>query len=259
MDFQFIEFDSTSGVCRITLNRPEKQNALHAGLIEELNRLFRQLDRDKSVQFVIIEGKGKSLCSGADLEWFSESTRLNEKTNKAQFELLAKMLRKLYNLPQITIALAKGNLFGGGIGLAAACDFVLVEESAAMAFSEVRLGLVPATILPFVVGRMGRGDARKLMLTGKYFNGKKAKEIGLADFVLPDGQLEAGLVNLLADLQKPAIGAVLDCKNLINKVYSGEVGTNDYERTAQVLSKRITSVEAKDHISSFLKKRMMQK
>ena len=254
MEYQFIRIQKKGTICRVTLNRPEKQNALHAVLIDELSSVFKHLAKDESVRFVVLDGEGKSFCSGADLDWFSGSTQNSEKVNKVQFELLAKMLRRLHNLPQVTIALGKGNIFGGGIGLASACDFVLMEESAVLAFSEVHLGLVPATILPFVAVRIKQSDARKLMLTGKYFDGKQAWEIGLADFLFSEGDLEKGLNDLISDLQKPVIEAVHDCKKLINEVYSGEIGVDDWELTAKVLVKRIASAEARERIDTFLKK-----
>jgi len=254
MDYRFVKIKKENGICRIMLNRQEKQNAFHPGLIAELNQILTQLGKDDSVQFVVLEGKGKSFCSGADLSWFSEATTLSEKENKAQFELLVKMLQRLYNLPQVTIALGKGNIFGGGIGLLSACDFVLMEESSVLAFSEVHLGLVSATILPFVATRISLQQVRKRMLTGKYFSAEEALKTGLADFVFAEGQLETELNKLLTDLQKPSSDAVLDCKKLINKVYSGEVKTDDYEVTVNTLVKRIASDEAKERIGVFLKK-----
>lgn len=255
MNYQFIETNTEKGICRIELNRPEKHNALHAGLIAELNRVFNVLAKDESVKFVVLGGKGKAFCSGADLCWFEEATKLSEKENRVQFELLAKMLRKLHNLPQVTIALAKGKIFGGGIGLLSACDFVLMDESTTLAFTEVHLGLVPATILPFVATRIPRQQSRKLILTGKPFSSDEALRIGLADSVFAAEKLENGLQELLADLQKPASGAVLASKKLINDVYSGDIKTDDYELTARVLYTRIATDEAKSRIEKFIKKK----
>lgn len=254
MKYQYIETKTANGICRITLNRPEKQNALHGEMIAELNQAFKLLSKDESVKIVILDGNGKSFCSGADLSWFFEATTLSEKENRVQFELLAKMLRKLYNLPQVTIALGKGNIFGGGIGLLSACDFVLMDESTNLAFTEVHLGLVPATILPFVATRISRQQSRKLILTGKLFCADEALKMGLADSVFVSDKLENGLKDVLADLQKPAQGAVLASKKLINEVYSGDIKTDDYELTARVLYTRIATDEAKERIARFIKK-----
>lgn len=254
MKYQFIETTSENGVCRILLNRPEKQNALHRELIAELNQVFTQLKKDKSVNFVILEGKGKSFCSGADLNWFDRATKLSIKENREQFELLARMLLKLHNLPQVTIAMGSGNIFGGGIGLLASCDFVILEESAILAFSEVHWGLVPATILPFVASRITRQQAKRLMFTGHYFSSDEALKIGLADFVFTEDNLKPGLHKLLNDLQKPVAGAVLSCKKLINEVYADKIKTEDFESTAKILSTQMGSKEAKERIGEFIKK-----
>ncbi len=255
MEYHFININTEAAICRITLNRPEKQNALHAGLISELATVFNQLAKETEIHFVVLDGTGKSFCSGADLEWFSESGKQSEKENRMQFELLSKMLRRLYRLPQITIALAKGNIFGGGIGLASACDLVLMEESTTLAFSEVHLGLVPATILPFVANRINRREAKLLMLTGKQFSADKAFGIGLADILCATGHLENCLLDIIHDLQKPVAGAVIACKQLINKVYSGEIGSSDGKYLAQILAQRIDSDETRARINSFLTKK----
>lgn len=255
MNYQYIVTKTVNGICRVTLNRPEQQNAINGELVAELNQVFKLLSKDESVKFVVLEGKGKSFCSGADLSWFSTATTLSEKENRVQFELLAKMLRKLYNLPQVTIALGKGNIFGGGIGLLAACDFVLMENETKLAFSEVHLGLVPATILPFVATRISRQQARKLILRGNSFSATDALEIGLADFVFTAEKMEDGLQKMLTDLQKPPISAVQSGKKLINEVYSGEVRIDDYELTAKVLYTQIATNEAKGRIGEFLKKK----
>lgn len=255
MNYQFIETIQKDGLCRILLNRPEKQNAVHAGMIDELNDILKQLAKNDSVRIVVLEGKGKSFCSGADLMWFAELATYQKKDIRKQFEPLSILLRRLQNLPQVTIALAKGNIFGGGIGLLAACDFVLIEESAILAFSEVLLGLVPATILPFVAGRINKQQARKLMLTGKYFPANIALANGFADEIFPEDKLEEGLQTLLSDLKNAAPEAIQVCKKLINKVYSGKVKPEDYHYTAKILAGRIASEEGKERIGAFLEKR----
>lgn len=255
MSYQFIETIQENVLCRILLNRPEKQNAIHSEMIAELSDFLKQLAKDNSVRIVVLEGKGKSFCSGADLTWFAEAATRSGKDIRKQFEPLSKLLRRLQTLPQITIALAKGNIFGGGIGLLAACDFVLMEESAILAFSEVLLGLVPATILPFVSGRINKQQARKLMFTGKYFPANTALTNGLADEIVPEGKLEEGLQTLLSDLKNAAPEAIQVCKKLINEVYSGKVKPKNYQYTTKILAGRIASEEGKERIGAFLEKR----
>ncbi len=255
MDTQFLETTIENGLARIVLNRPEKQNALNAEVIATLNDWLKQIAKNRSVQFVIIEGKGKSFCAGADLQWFVDAANLPEKEIREQFEPLGKMLRRLQNLPQVTIALAKGNIFGGGTGLLAACDFVLMEESSILAFSEVLLGLAPAIILPFVAGRISRQEARKLMLTGKYFSASYAQTIGLADDVVAEERLEETLQTLLTGFKKAAPEAVQTCKKLLNNVYCGKVGVENYRHMAKMLATRVASEEGKKRIGVFLEKR----
>lgn len=256
MNDRHIELNTENGICRIRLNRPEKQNALDASMIASLTDIVKQLAHDNSVRIIVFEGNGKSFCAGADLNWFlSSSHPVQEKEKAREFAQLGKLLFRISKLPQPTIALAKGNIFGGGIGLMAACDFVLMENSSKLAFSEVKLGLVPAMIMPFVAERINRQWARQLMLTGKHFDAEKAQWIGLADQLFSKGQEEDLLASLIAELSDAAPEAINVCKKLISKVYSEKLTTRQTNQTAQIVAKRIASEEAQQRITAFVDKK----
>lgn len=255
MNYNHIEIKTENDVCRISLNRPEKRNALHAELIAELLEAIRKVAKDPSVKILVLEGNGKSFCAGADLNWFQEMQGQEERMSRTGFEQLGKLLLKLQHVPQPTVALVHGNVLGGGIGLFSVCDFVLIEHSTQLTFSEVLLGVVPAVIMPFVAARISRQQARAKMLTGRSFSAEEALRIGLADELVPDGELDRALQQWLSDFRQPAPGALRTCKKLINQMYSDEIEADDFQYTAKILARRIASDEGREGLTAFREKR----
>ncbi|HAQ20127.1 MAG TPA: hypothetical protein DCR40_12995 [Prolixibacteraceae bacterium] len=251
----FVELHIEEPVARIILNRPDCHNALILEMITELSDVLDEISGMEELLFVVLSGNGRSFCAGVDLNWFSGAEERSLEENTAQYKQLADVLLKLFQLPQVTIANVHGNVFGGGIGLMAACDFVLAEANTRFMFSEVKLGLLPATILPFVAKRLSVQNLRKWILTGNLFVADEAHRIGLVEVVCNDGQLENTLLEFIASFDLAAPSAVKMTKNMINQVANGKVGMTDTELTATILAEAVLSPNGQIGIHAFLEKR----
>ncbi|MEN6453778.1 MAG: enoyl-CoA hydratase-related protein [Prolixibacteraceae bacterium] len=239
----------------ISLDRPGKHNALNPEMIRELHEAVTRLEQRDDLQFVVLSGEGPSFCAGADLEWFAGSVRQDQEQIRQEYELLADLLEKLVYLPQITIAVAHQNVLGGGNGLLAACDFAVAEEMTSFAFSEVRLGIIPAIIMPVVFKRVASRNLRKLMFSGERFGAAEAHLIGLIDFIAGPGESMKMANKLMDELGSVSPGALKACKQLILKVDSGEVGLQNGAYTASVLAGLIHTEEAREGLQAFFEKR----
>lgn len=254
-DYQYIEILLEGPVARISLNRPDRHNALILELIEELNQALSEVALRDDINFVILSGNGRSFCAGADLNWFYSAEQASLEENTERYKHLADLVLRIYQMPQITIATVRGNVFGGGIGLMAACDFVLADANTRFMFSEVKLGLLPATILPFVAKRLSLQDLRKWILTGSLFVAPEALTAGLIDQVCEIGALELALKNLLTTFDSASPAAVKNAKQLINQVVSGQIDVTDTAVTAEILAKALLSPDGQEGIQAFLEKR----
>ena len=174
---------SPDGVAVITLNRPDKHNAFNHLVIAELTEVFDTLSHEMTIRLVILRGAGKSFSAGADLDWMKRAADYSREQNEEDAFELARMLRKLYDLPQPTLALVQGAAMGGGAGLVAACDIAIAMADAKFRFSEVRLGITPATISPFVINAIGPRWAKALFVTAESFDAAYAEKIGLVHYV----------------------------------------------------------------------------
>ncbi len=239
----------------ISLNRPGKHNALNPEMIRELHAVVTELEQRDDLLFVVLSGEGPSFCAGADLEWFAGSISRDHEQIRLEYELLAGLLEKLVYLPQITVAVAHQNVLGGGNGLLAACDFAVAEELTSFAFSEVKLGIIPATIMPVVARRVASRNLRKLMFSGERFGAAEAHLIGLIDFVAGAGESMKMANKLINELGSVSPGALKACKQLILKVDSGEVGLQNGKYTASLLAGLIHTEEAREGLQAFLEKR----
>lgn len=254
-DYRYIEIQLEGPLVRINLNRPERHNALILELIEELSQALDKVAIRDDINFVVLSGNGRSFCAGADLNWFYSSEQLSLEQNTERYEHLANLLLKIYHLPQVTIATVWGNVFGGGIGLMAACDFVLADANTRFMFSEVKLGLLPATILPFVAKRLSVQNLRKWILTGGLFSATESHEAGLIDILCQTGEIETCLTGFLASFDQAAPSAVKKAKQLINRVASGEIDVVDSNATAKILAEMLLEPDGQEGIHAFLEKR----
>lgn len=250
-----VEFKIKGPVARINLNRPERHNALILELIAELDEALQEVSGMSEIHFVVLSGNGRSFCAGADLNWFNSSEELSQEQSIEQYKHLADLLLRLFQLPQITIAAVRGNVFGGGIGLMAACDFVLAEANTRFMFSEVKLGLLPATILPFVANRLSVQNLRKWILTGNLFVVNEAHRIGLVDEIYKDGHLESELSKLMASFESASPSAMKRAKQLINEVVSGSIDVSNTTATSTILAEALLSPEGQEGVHAFLEKR----
>ena len=243
------------GVARITLNRPEVRNAMNAAFIRDLTEAVETVGADESVRVVILTGKGKGFCAGADLAWMRETADYSVDENYADSGRLGRMLNRLNTLPRPVIGLINGHAFGGGIGLVACCDIAIASSAAKFSLSEVRLGLTPATISPYVVRRIGQSHARRYFLTAEVFDAARAEDIGLVHRVAdPDGLEARGqeFIDLLL-LGGPKSQAI--SKDLIFRVSDRELDKELIDWTSRLIADVRASDEGREGASAFLEKR----
>ncbi len=250
-----VKLELDGDTATIALNRAARHNAIDPVMIDELDSVFKELEQDNRILFILLRGEGPSFCAGADIKWFAGAALRDKSENRKEYLKLAELLERIFLSSKITIAAVHGNALGGGNGLLAACDFVVAEESAHFAFGEVKLGIVPATILPFVAKRVSVQNLKKLMFSGDPFGAREAFQIGLVDFIAPAGHASQIVAELLSGLRKVSPNALKTCKKLITKVGSGEVGTGSSEYTAAVLAELVHSKEAREGLQAFLEKR----
>jgi len=247
---------SPGGVAVVLLNRPDKHNAFNADIIAQLSDIFETLRANEQARVVFIRGAGKSFSAGADLAWMQAASDYTEAENREDAMALANMLHKLHDLPQFTVAMVQGAAMGGGAGLVAACDAAIAMKDAKFRFSEVRLGLTPATISPYVVKAIGPRWARALFATGEGFDGRFAEQIGLVQYAV-DGEEEMEVLaeHLTKLIFNAAPGAVADAKKLVDDVLDREINHDLLAETARRIAHRRASDEGREGLAAFLEKR----
>jgi methylglutaconyl-CoA hydratase len=251
-----VELHVAGGVARITLNRPDKRNALDRNTIEELTAVLQRCGHDAGVRVVQITGAGKAFCAGADLEEMRAQAAAPQSENLAHAECLARMLGMLDGLPKPTIARVNGDGYGGALGLIGACDVVIAVDGAKFAFTEVRLGIIPAVISPFVVGKMGESAALRYFLSADPLSAAELKAVGLAHEVVSEAQLDAACSQLIESLLKGAPGAQAAAKTLIRDVLrSSESRQQASLSMAARLAQLRVQPEAQEGFAAFFAKR----
>lgn len=254
-DILLTEIDAR-GVATLTLNRPNIHNAFDDVLIAALSAAFARLGTDGSVRVVVLTGAGKSFSAGADLNWMRRMAGYSLDENRADSDRLAAMLHALDMLPKPCVARVNGAALGGGVGLVAACDIAIAAETALFGVTEVRLGLIPAVISPYVTRAMGPRHARHLALTGERFGAEEARHAGLVHEVTPADRLDAAVEAVIAHLLAGAPGAQADIKALIRAVSAdGEVSDDIRADTAARIAARRARPEAKEGMAAFFDKR----
>lgn len=242
------------GIARLTLNRPDKHNALNAEMIGELTKAAEILGADERVRAIVLAGNGTSFCAGGDLGWMREQ-REKDRAGKMLGSLaLSAMFATLNALPKPLIGRVHGDAYGGGIGLMAVCDIVISLDTARFVLTETRLGLIPATIGPFVVRRIGEGYARQVFFTAKPFDAAFALKCGLVSTVTEADELDACVEAEVAAILRTKPGAVAEAKALCLEL-GGRSLSGLFERTAALLADRWESAEAAEGIEAFLARR----
>ncbi len=247
---------SPSGVAYVVINRPQKKNAFDADTIVALREAFETLHGADHVRVVFVMGAEGTFCAGADLGWMRQAVEWTEDENRQDAMELARMLKALHDMPALTVALVDGAAMGGGAGLVAVCDMAIATEAAKFAFSEVKLGLIPATISPYVVDAIGPRAAKRLFATGQVFDAAMAQEIGLVQAVVKDGDgLRAEAEALSDQMMACAPGAIAESKRLVWDVWGQKIDHRLMEETARRIAKARTSPEGQEGVRAFLERR----
>lgn len=246
---------SLGPISRVTLNRPEVRNAFNDEMITELTLAFTQLGQDPQVRAVVLAAEGASFCAGADLNWMRRMADYSHAENLADAATLAEMMRVIYTCPKPTIARIQGDVYAGGIGLVAACDMAVSVDCANYCLSEVKLGLVPATISPYVIRAMGARAAHRYFLTAERFSAAEALRIGFVHTVVSADQLDAKVAELSKSLLSAGPNAVRVGKALLHEVAGRDIDAPLIASTVASIANIRASAEGKEGVQSFLQKR----
>jgi methylglutaconyl-CoA hydratase len=250
-----LELRYDAGVATVTLNRPEVRNAFNDEVIAELTAVFSELGEREEVRCVVLAGNGPAFCAGADLNWMKRMAGYTREQNLEDATALANMLRVLYRCPKPTIARVQGDVYAGGTGLVAVCDIAVSADTAQYCLSEVKLGLIPATISPYVIRAMGERAAHRYFLTAERFSAAEALRIGFVHEVVQAGQLDARVAELSQALVQAGPAAVKACKELVQDVGGRNITQLLIDRTVQNIADIRVSDEGREGIQSFLGKR----
>jgi methylglutaconyl-CoA hydratase len=253
-DYEHLRRTDDGSVATVTLGRAEARNALNAALVGEVARCFEELAEDESVRVVVLTGEGPSFCAGADIGYMRDTSRFSYEENLEDARRLADMFLAVDDLPKPVVARVRGGAIGGGAGLVAAADVAVAEEGARFAFSEVRLGIAPATIAPFVVRKIGYSQARALFLTGERFGADLAREIGLVHEVVPEEELDATVERVAAQLLQGGPAAQAAIKEALRQVEATEP-VEALGIMTQLIAELRVGEEGQEGLGAFLEKR----
>ncbi|SMP76595.1 crotonase/enoyl-CoA hydratase family protein [Noviherbaspirillum suwonense] len=249
-----LEIDAR-GVARLTLNRSDTHNALNATLISELCVAVDWLGNAQGVHAVVLTGAGKTFCAGGDLGWMQENMKKSRAERVSESADLARMLRAMNDLPMPLIGRINGSAYGGGVGMISVCDISIAADTGVYSLTEVRLGLLPANIAPYVVARMGEANARRTFLTARRMSAPEAQRLGLVSDVVAADQLDAAIERELADLLQCAPGAVAATKKLVAYVHAHDLDTNMIY-AADKLADAWETEEGREGIAAFFGRRL---
>lgn len=253
-EYKTIEVERNNKIAKIYLNRPEVHNALNNFLINDLYDIFEKLNLEDDIRAIVLTGNGKSFCAGADLNWMKSVINYDYEQNYQESLKLAKLMYLIFTHSKPVIAGINGSAIGGGVGLMSVCDILIASENAKFGLSEVRLGLVPAAISPFVMSRIGEANARELFITGERIDAGKAKEIGLVNIVVPHSELYSAIDNKLSLILNNGPNAVKTVKEMIFKVTQVKF-PEIQEYTAKLIADLRLSDEGQEGMNAFLEKR----
>lgn len=249
-----VQYSYSDKIATVTLNRPQVRNAMNAQLIQELTDVFTALEVEENLHGVVLTGEGSAFCAGADISMMREAAQYTEEQNFQDALQLADMLNTINTFPCPVVARVHGDAFGGGLGLIAVCDIAIAAENARFSFSEVKLGIAPAVISPYVIRKIGETNARALFVTGERFSARRAQETGLLHSTILLEQLDDAVQNALKELLSGGTKAIRACKSL-----ALQVGQMEYAQarhyTAEMIARLRMSSEGQEGLSAFLEKR----
>lgn len=242
-------------VAKVILSRPEIHNAFNAEMISELTETFSKLDQDKYVRIIILQAEGKSFCAGGDLNWMRSTLSYSYEENIEDAKKLAEMFKTIYTCSKPVIGRIQGTTIGGGVGLVSVCDFSCALDSAKFALSEVKIGLIPAVVSPFVLRKIYSSEARRYFLTSEKFDGHEAKRIGLISEVASnENTLDKKITEWIGAILSGGPEAVSICKKMINDVLALSLD-EALDLTVRQIAERRISKEAQEGMKAFLEKR----
>jgi methylglutaconyl-CoA hydratase len=253
--YSTIQVTAAGGVARVALNRPDVHNAFDETLIAELTQAVRTLDANPGVRVVVVEGRGRSFCAGADLNWMKRMAGYTHDENLADANALAAMLSALNNMSKPTLARVHGAAYGGGVGLVACCDIAIGTPEAAFSLSEARLGLIPAAISPYVIEAIGARAARRYFLSAERFGADEAHRLGLLHELVSQQDLDTVVAQLVTALLDAGPQAQAEAKLLIRAVAHRPIDQGVMGDTAKRIARIRATPEGKEGVAAFLDKR----
>jgi len=254
MNYTTLKYEKDGRIGRVTFNRPEIHNAFNGTVITEMSSLFSELEKDDDLRVILLTGAGKSFCAGADLNWMREVVNQSFEENLTESNALADLFYQIYTFKRPVIGRINGAAIGGGTGFVAVCDIAIAARSAKFSFSEVKIGVVPACIGPYVIRKMGEGKARELFITGERMKADRAFKVGLVNKVVNDDHLDGEVDELLKAILTSGPEAVAMAKKLVSEV---PLMTPDQFKpfTAEMIARLRISDEGQEGMDAFLNKR----
>ena len=252
--YEHLKRTDESGVPTVALARPDARNALNAGLIGELTRCFDEIADDDGVRVVVLTGEGRSFCAGAEVGYMRRTAEFSYEENVEDARRLAAMFAAVDGCPKPVVAKVRGAAIGGGVGLVAAADVAVAEEGTVFAFTEVRLGILPAVISPFVARKIGHSHSRALFLTGERFDATRARTMGLVHEVVAEGDLDGAVAGKTGQLLAGGPDALAATKRLLREIW-GSSPDEAAETTARLIAELRTGEEGQEGLGAFLEKR----
>lgn len=255
MSHRYLTLTVNAGVATVTLTQPEIRNAFSDEVILEITEAFRVAGERPDVRAIVLAAEGPAFCAGANLNWMRRMADYDRAENLQDAGALAEMLRTIYTCPKPTIARVQGDVYAGGMGLVAACDMAVSSDNAGFCLSEVKIGLVPGTIAPYVLRAMGARAGHRYFLTGERFDAAEALRIGFVHQVVAIDQLDDAVDGLLRALLAAGPDAVRSCKKLVLDVAEREINAQLIAATVEVIADIRASDEGKEGVQAFLSKR----
>ena len=252
--FETVRLEMDSGVARVTMNRPDIRNAFNEVMISELRQAFAAINADESVRVVVLTGEGKSFCAGADLHWMRKVVSYTYEQNYEDSLNLASLMREVYDCPRPVVGRINGAAIGGGTGLVAVCDIPVAADTAVFSFSEVKIGLVPACISPYVLKRVGERYGREYFLTGERLTADKALRCGLVNRVVASDDLDTAVDEVVGNLLTSGPDALATCKRMVRMVGDMDLDAAG-PATAEMIAKLRMSEEGQEGMAAFLERR----
>jgi methylglutaconyl-CoA hydratase len=255
MDYETLQIDRHRGAVVIWMNRPEMRNAFNEVMIAELAQAVSQAGEDTAARAVLLAARGPAFCAGADLNWMKAVAAFSREQNRADALELARMLDAIHRCPKPVVARVQGDCYAGGLGLVAACDIAIAVREAHFCLSEVKLGLIPATVSPYVLRAIGERLASRYMLTAERFTAEEAHRIGLVQGCVPAEQLDAVIDNILGHFGQASPQALRDAKRLVREFAGRPIDESLIADSAERIADARASDDGKEGVQSFLDKR----